>query len=389
MSRYLGIYQNLAAVQSALNNSELSKPYVALYENNTNIDYNSQTLQHTFTIVSTISNTTIIINGVERSSFTTAEGTVITWSVSKNGYVTQNGTYTLNTDHTETVTLEEEIDYSTLYFTVKALGTGTIVVNSPDDYYLASNDSPTFLYKLNNNTWQTLLSEANSTINVNNGDIIQFKGTGFYCGSGHPSNSIFYDSTVNYEVYGNILSLIYGDNFQSADIAYDADPDNWATRNADIGTNTFWRLFDSDTHIISAANLILPDPFIDGCYWNMFNGCTSLTTAPALPGTILTDGCYSMMFYGCTSLTTAPILPATTLVSSISDNEHECYYCMFRGCSNLNYIKCLATDISAGGLTNWVNGVAASGTFVKATSMNNWTTGDNGIPSGWNVQNAS
>ena len=49
------------------------------------------------------------------------------------------------------------------------------------------------------------------------------------------------------------------------------------------------------------------------CYSNMFQGCTSLTTAPSLPATTLANYCYAGMFYGCTSLTTAPDLPATTL----------------------------------------------------------------------------
>ena len=58
-------------------------------------------------------------------------------------------------------------------------------------------------------------------------------------------------------------------------------------------------------------------------------------------------------------------------------------------CESLNYIKCLATDISATNCTNgWVSGVAATGTFVKASSMTSWTTGTSGIPTGWTVQNA-
>ena len=63
---------------------------------------------------------------------------------------------------------------------------------------------------------------------------------------------------------------------------------------------------------------------------------------------------------------------------------------MFNGCTSLNYIKCLATDISTFNCTsNWVNGVASTGTFVKASSMTSWTTGVKGIPSGWTVQDAS
>ena len=87
------------------------------------------------------------------------------------------------------------------------------------------------------------------------------------------------------------------------------------------------------------------------------------------------------MFYGCTSLVTAPTLPATTLAT-------YCYRYMFYSCSSLNYIKCLATDISATNCTSsWLKGVASSGTFVKAASMTSWTTGISGIPSGWTVQN--
>ena len=88
------------------------------------------------------------------------------------------------------------------------------------------------------------------------------------------------------------------------------------------------------------------------------------------------------MFYGCSSLTTAPELPAKFLYSG-------CYEYMFYNCTNLNYIKCLAISISASNCTtNWVNGVASSGTFTKAASMSDWTTGSDGIPEGWTVQNA-
>ena len=87
------------------------------------------------------------------------------------------------------------------------------------------------------------------------------------------------------------------------------------------------------------------------------------------------------MFYGCTSLTTAPALPATTLAKS-------CYDRMFRGCKSLNNVKCLATDISATNCTaDWLRGVATSGTFTKASSMTSWPSGPDGIPSDWTVEN--
>ena len=118
------------------------------------------------------------------------------------------------------------------------------------------------------------------------------------------------------------------------------------------------------------------------CYEYMFSGCKSLTTAPyILPATTLANYCYEYMFSGCKSLTTAPELPAPTLVK-------YCYYYMFDNCDSLNYIKCLATDISATSCTsNWVNGVYGSGTFIKDASATMWTTGIAGIPYGWTVQN--
>jgi len=65
-----------------------------------------------------------------------------------------------------------------------------------------------------------------------------------------------------------------------------------------------------------------------------------------------------------------------------------CYYCMFSDCTILNSITCLATNISATGCTDyWLTNVAASGTFTKAASMEGWTTGANGIPTGWTVVN--
>ena len=114
----------------------------------------------------------------------------------------------------------------------------------------------------------------------------------------------------------------------------------------------------------------------------MFNGCTKLTIAPALPATKLESRCYMGMFNGCSSLTEAPELPAAELADL-------CYYYMFTNCTKLNYIKCLATSIpaSSSALYLWTEGVASTGTFVKAAAMNDWPTGTSGIPEGWTVVN--
>lgn len=131
------------------------------------------------------------------------------------------------------------------------------------------------------------------------------------------------------------------------------------------------------------------------CYAHMFEGCTSLTVAPELPATTLVGDCYFGMFVGCTGLTTAPILSASTITSSNQWRDSGgniryvgAYQDMFKNCTNITSITCLATDISAINCTNnWVKNVSATGTFTKPSSMNSWGYGVNGIPSGWTVQN--
>ena len=89
----------------------------------------------------------------------------------------------------------------------------------------------------------------------------------------------------------------------------------------------YYNMFQGCTSLTQAPDL--PATTLESnCYKNMFYGCTSLIQAPALPATTLADYCYSYMFYGCTSLIQAPALPATTLA-------YYCYYYMFKGCTSL------------------------------------------------------
>lgn len=141
----------------------------------------------------------------------------------------------------------------------------------------------------------------------------------------------------------------------------------------------YLHMFDSCTSLVTVPDL--PATTLDvRCYSSMFSGCSSLTTPPTLPATTLVDGCYYSMFSGCSSLTTAPMLPAETLVE-------YCYSHMFDSCKLLNHVTCLATDISASNCTaNWLNKVAATGTFYKPTSVDWGTPGSSTIPVGWTAK---
>ena len=120
-------------------------------------------------------------------------------------------------------------------------------------------------------------------------------------------------------------------------------------------------------------------------FYSLFEDCTSLTKAPALPATTLTQYCYQYMFNGCTSLTKAPVLPATTLTD-------YCYQYMFDGCSNLNEVRCQmpssysSSSIGSNYAKNWLSNVSSTGTFYTNADAN-WPSGVSGIPTGWTRTN--
>jgi hypothetical protein len=125
-----------------------------------------------------------------------------------------------------------------------------------------------------------------------------------------------FSSTANFDVQGNIMSLLYGDNFKGQ-----------IDLTGKYGV--FKKLFYQNTKVINAENLSLPATTLaDYCYQGMFGKCTNLTAAPQLPATTLTTGCYQGIFQDCSSLVNAPELPATTLAI-------YCYAIMFNGCTSL------------------------------------------------------
>ena len=248
-------------------------------------------------------------------------------------------------------------------------------------------------YSLNDGrVWTTLASNTDSPT-IPAGGKIMLKAT--LTPEMHKGIGTF-SSTGRFTASGNPMCLLYGDDFVGQSLSGKNSAFNslfsdctglTSAENMSLPATTLYygcyRDMFSDCTSLTAAPSLPATTLADNCYWGMFQNCTSLTTAPELPATTLANFCYCQMFFGCTSLTTAPVLSATTLVGS-------CYYGIFWGCTSLNSITCLATDISAPSCTySWVNQVAASGTFYKHPSMTGWGTGNNGIPSGWTVQDAS
>ena len=124
---------------------------------------------------------------------------------------------------------------------------------------------------------------------------------GVYSPSGPASERFTFTGSGTINASGNIQSLI--------------DP---TMERTDVPENCYKGMFDGCSSLTQAPALPATT-LADSCYNSMFDGCTSLTSTPALPATTLADSCYSSMFYNCTKLTQAPALPATTLADS-------CYY---------------------------------------------------------------
>ena len=236
----------------------------------------------------------------------------------------------------------------------------------------------------NCNTWEQLTSDL--IITLNSGDAVYFRNyTGdIFLSREEPIVAI--RTSKAYNIGGDIISLFYP--------------------KAEAEIVELAGAFVGDENLVDASALRLPTItlYTEGCYYAMFFGCSSLTTAPELPATTLSEGCYHMMFALCSSLTTAPELPATTLAyacyyqtffgcSSLTTApelpattlSEGCYVQMFAECINLSSVKCLTTDIPTEKYTGgWLSNVSPTGTFTKATGVD-WPTGDFGIPTGWTV----
>lgn len=128
--------------------------------------------------------------------------------------------------------------------------------------------------------------------------------------------------------------------------------------------------------VTTDGTIIVTDPK-EGMKYSLNDGVKN-----TMSGNTLADFCYNNMFNGCTGLTIAPALPATALVD-------YCYWAMFRGCTSLSSVVCLATDISATDCTvDWLDGVAAEGIFTAADKTVAWKADNTeGIPSGWTREN--
>ena len=360
MKSYIHLYKTNSEFPTASNGPDYVEPWLSLTEENMTIGYSKPKLIAiafgTITWVTDVPSTGGTAtkdnckfkvygnydNGtsVDISSDAIVTGELVV-SSSTEGQRHEAGQLTLTASYSGltakgNVTAYQAADFSTKPLTFNILSAGTI-------NWAASNSSVTKIieYKINDGGWTSITSNTDSSapsIEVNSNDKIQFRGNNAQYATGSSAYNSFSGSTALFEVEGNIMSLIYEDDFKN---------------NSTISSNyAFYGLFKYCTKLVSAENLVLPATTLTSyCYGSMFNRCKSLTTAPELPATNSAYGCYDNMFYGCTKLTTAPsVLPANTLLDG-------CYHQMFYGCTSLTTApKLPATTLAEGCYQSMFNG---------------------------------
>ena len=220
---------------------------------------------------------------------------------------------------------KSEIDWSNTYFTFQALDSGWF-----------KNANRAMEYSLDKGkTWTTLAANTNSPT-VSKGKYIMWR-----CTLNPGDKAGRFQSQSQYNVMGNIMSVVFGDDFIGKDdlTGYNNVFDN-LFRDANINSaenlcmsattlaNSCCNYMFGFSKIVKAPNILPATTLANNCYYCMFRGCGSLTTTPALPATTLVESCYESMFWVCRSLKTAPELPATEMV-------RQCYGWMFYGCTNL------------------------------------------------------
>ena len=292
---------------------------------------------------------------------------------------------------------QQQHDYSQDYFTIESLADSNIIrmgkTGSPSNLSLSYSTD-------NGTTWTDLtITSGQDLVTINTGDKVIFKGTNNSISSAWNSYYRF-NASKNFKAYGNIMSILWGDNF---------------TSNSEFKSDTSYNLcglFYGTTTLTDASNLILPAlTCTSNCYNGAFRGCTNLTVAPQLPATQSALSCYSSMFEGDINLEVAPEINLVNMsqescmrmftmnrnskittpkmtkspILRCANTAQDCYKEMFKGNGNLTEITCLKTD-TTNACTNWVTNISTTGTFYKASQKNDWPSNASGIPSGWTVQ---
>lgn len=243
-------------------------------------------------------------------------------------------------------------------------------------------------YSTDGNTWLDYNENSKVITLASQGDKVYFRGTNPE-GFNKQGRYVTFKAEGKIAASGNVMSLI-DPTLQTTEIpneycfaslfegctALTAAPSLPAET---LKANCYKQMF-AKCSALEKAPKVRAKQYADYACFEMFQDCTALTEVPALEDATLAPHCYNAMFMGCTALQTAPVLKAKTLATA-------CYSNMFKNCSSLDKITVYFTDWNNKEYTAyWVQGVAASGTFVCFAALKD-ERGNANIPQDWTFDN--
>lgn len=251
--------------------------------------------------------------------------------------------------------------YKKMYLTFEAIDdvTFTLTKSASSSYYLTQEQFTDISYSTDDGeTWTTLTndgstsSQALTTPTITAGSKVIWKGSALQLSMNRLEASCRFSASGKYKVYGNIMSLLYGDDF--------------------IGKTSF-----PTNSQYAFTNLFMPDEGVGQGYLQSIENLI-------LPATTLVENCYTTMFIDNTAIKRTPLLIAAT-------PAQNCYNGMFMRCGSLNYVNTLMTaDFTTpmpGMYTSmWLGNVARTGTFIKHPDAVFRIGATDGIPEGWTVK---
>lgn len=250
------------------------------------------------------------------------------------------------------------------------VGEEVVYNDYPEPFWIEALEDITVDFKYYNGNSNTSVGSYSfdkiSWTNMPYGGVVVRTGQKLYIIHG----SLSYNKLVisgKFNVGGSILSLDYSLDY----LQYTTHKNN------------NFNLFSDAKQVVSAKDLVLAIPRTS--YSGLFYKCALLVDSPKLIGKIKNfDVSLEYAYKGCTSLTKAPTIPELKSGDYTSYGLTE----MFKGCSNLSYIKALFTQSFGSNYNStkdWVDGVSPTGTFIANYKRTDFTRGVSAIPEGWDL----
>ena len=265
----------------------------------------------------------------------------------------------------------DDTDWSTEYLRFKITDsnpTGKVILYSPNTAATSTNFTAPVQYSINGGDWITIGNQVGVTYTIDNlsqGDIVRFKGSNpTYCNNNKNAEWHFSGTTVECEIQGNIMSLIYGDDFAGETVL----PSAW----------TFYQMFADVTALTSAKNLVVPARELkESCYRAMFSRCSALTSTFDIDIDIPALNCFGYMYENC-NLQKAPLINVGRLISGEAYSGVSSPY-------NAAFTATFKNNAAIPNIYIWCKNIQSDYAFAPGSSK--WSTGCNNLTYVYSMSN--